>query len=69
MGYRFQRNGTTTLALWDYQSSSTTSIKIPTGGMQVCNWMGTCQNAISSASGSLTVTLGPSPVYLIGAGL
>jgi hypothetical protein len=55
MGYRFQRSGTTVLALHS-------------GSVQECNWMGNC-SSLTASNGSLSVTLGAAPVYLIGPGL
>jgi hypothetical protein len=69
IGYRFQRGGSTILALWDYQAaSSTVNIAIPAGGVEVCDWMGKCTTATSS-TGHLNVTVGGSPTYVIGPGL
>jgi hypothetical protein len=68
VGYRFQRNGTTVLALWDYQSAAS-SVNLPTPAetVQICDWMGNCTNTASS--GNLNVTLGAAPVYIIGKNL
>jgi hypothetical protein len=69
MGYRFQRDSTTILALWDYQAaSSTINIAVPSSGMRECDWMGNCSSQTGS-NGSLSVRLGAAPVYLIGRGL
>ena len=68
MGYRFQRNGTTILAIWDYQAGSSVSLPMPSESVKICGWMGNCRTATSS-SGSLKLSLGPSPTYVIGQGL
>ena len=68
MGYRFQRGTTTILVLWDYAAaSSTASFSVPPGGMQICNWMNNCRSITNG--GNMNVSLGPSPIYLIGQGL
>ncbi len=65
MGYRFQRNGTTILALWDYQAaSSTVNLAVSAQSVQICDWMGNCN--ITSSGGSLNLTLGASPIYVLG---
>jgi hypothetical protein len=69
MGYRFQRNSTTVLALWDYQAaSSAINLAVPVESIQICHWMANCTNATSS-SGSIGLTLGASPIYVVGHGL
>jgi hypothetical protein len=69
MGYRFTRNGTTILALWDYQAaSSTVNLAVAAQNIQICDWMDNCRTATSS-SGSINLTLGASPIYVIGQGL
>lgn len=69
MGYRFQRNGVIILALWDYQAASS-SINLPmlSGSVQICDWMGNCTTTEVNA-GSLKLSLGSSPTYVIGQGL
>jgi hypothetical protein len=70
MGYRFLRNGTTTLALWDYGAASST-VKLPVASgstVQLCDWMGNCSSTTGS-NGSLTLTLGAAPIYVIGQGI
>jgi hypothetical protein len=68
MGYRFQRNGTTILALWDYQAAtSTVNLAVPAETVQICDWMGNCSNTTST--GSINVNLGASPIYVVGQGL
>jgi len=69
MGYRFQRNGITVLALWDYQAaSSALNLAVPIESIQICDWMANCTNTTSS-SGSIGLTLGASPVCVVGHGL
>ncbi len=63
MGYRFQRNGTTILALWDYQAPSSSFTLPANGNFQTCDWMGNCT---PSSGGATTLTLGPAPTYVIG---
>lgn len=65
IGYRFERDGTTVLALWDYQSSSTVTLPISAATVKVCNWMGTCTTTAVSGK-KLTVNLGSSPIYILG---
>jgi len=66
MGYRFKRNGTTIVAIWDYKAaSSTVSLPVPSENIQICDWMGNCKTAASSG-GNIMVRLGSSPTYLIG---
>jgi hypothetical protein len=68
MGYRFERNGTAILTLWDYQAaSSSVTLPVPSESVQVCNWMGNCYTTASLTS--LKLSLGPSPTYIIGHGL
>ena len=68
MGYRFQRKGTTILALWDHQSaSSRVNLAVPAESIQICDWMGNCNT--TSSTGSLNLTLGASPIYVIGRGI
>jgi hypothetical protein len=68
LGYRFQRNGTTILALWDYQTTSAANLPVPNAGFQVCNWMGNC-TAATGSGGSINLTLSGAPTYLVGRGL
>jgi hypothetical protein len=69
MGYRFQRDSTTVLALWDYQAaSSALNLAVPIESIQICDWMANCTNTTSS-SGSIGLTLGASPIYVVGHGL
>jgi hypothetical protein len=67
MGYRFRRNGTTILALWDYQAASS-SLTLPagSGGAQICDWMGNCG---ATSSGAINLQLGAAPTYVIGQNL
>jgi len=65
LGYRFQRNGTTILALWDYQTTSNASLPVPNSGFQVCDWMGNC-SAATGSGGSIHLTLSGAPTYLVG---
>jgi hypothetical protein len=68
LGYRFKRNGTTILALWDYQaSSSALSLATPGGSAQVCDWMGNCSAAPSGAT--INLKLGAAPIYVMGRNL
>lgn len=68
LGYRFTRGGVNTVALWDYQAaSSALTLTTPAENLQVCDWMGNCTNITSS--GSLTLTLGAAPIYVIGQNL
>jgi hypothetical protein len=65
MGYKFTRGGVNTVALWDYAATSAFSLPVAAGTVvQVCTWMGNC-TAITS-TGTLTLTLGTEPQYLIG---
>jgi hypothetical protein len=69
MGYRFKRNVTTILVLWDYQAtSSSITLPVPDESIQICNWMGNCSTAANN-NGRLKLSLGPSPIYVIGQGL
>jgi hypothetical protein len=69
MGYRFQRNGTTILALWDYKaSSSSISLPVPAESIQICSWMGNCSTTTNGGD-SVKLSLGPSPTYVVGQGL
>jgi hypothetical protein len=65
LGYRFKRNDTTTLALWDYQASSS-ALSLATHGesVQICDWMGNCSTAPRSAT--INLQLGAAPTYVIG---
>ncbi len=68
IGYRFKRNGTTILALWDYMGTSTVNLTTPVGGnLQICDWMGNCNT--QNSTGSLSVNVGAAPIYIIGQGL
>ena len=68
MGYRFERNGTAILALWDYQAAgSTLNLPVPSESIKICNWMGNC---FSTASvNSIQLSLRSAPIYIIGPGL
>jgi hypothetical protein len=64
IGYRFYRGSTTIIAVWDWQaSSSTANVAIQAGTVQICDWMANCQSTTSS--GSLNLTLGASPTYIV----
>jgi hypothetical protein len=68
MGYRFERNGTAILALWDYQAAaSTVTLPVPAQSLQICNWMGNCFNTASVSS--ILLSLRAEPIYIIGQGL
>ena len=65
IGYRFKRNSTTILALWDYHAgSSSVTLTVPSVSVQVCSWMGNCSTR--PASSALLLNLGASPIYVIG---
>jgi hypothetical protein len=65
IGYRFKRNGTTILALWDYQeAASELSLPSPNEDVRICDWMGNCEAAASN--GTINLQLGPSPTYIVG---
>jgi hypothetical protein len=69
MGYRFQRNGTTILALWDYQAaSSSLSLAVTGANVQVCNWMNNCAS-VAVSDGRIKLSLGAAPVYVVGQNL
>jgi len=69
MGYRFKRNGTTIVALWDYKAaSSTVSLSVPDENIQICDWMGNCKTT-ASGGGKIAVKVGASPTYFIGQNL
>jgi hypothetical protein len=64
IGYSFQRGSTMIIAVWDWQaSSSTANVAVQAGTALVCDWMSNCVSTTSS--GSLNLTLGPSPTYII----
>jgi hypothetical protein len=68
VGYRFERNGTAILALWDYQAAaSTLTLPVPSESVQICNWMGNCFSTASVTS--ILLSLRASPIYIIGHGL
>jgi hypothetical protein len=68
MGYRFTRNGTTILALWDYKAtSSTTTVSTPSESVQVCDWMANCTTTMST--GTISLKLTSAPTYIVGANL
>jgi hypothetical protein len=67
MGYRFQRNGTTIVALWDYKGSSSVNLPTSGDGAHICDWMGNCYVS-SIANGVLKLSLGNAPIYVVGAG-
>jgi hypothetical protein len=63
-GYAFERAGKTTLALWNY-GDAPKDVSLPTGTKQVrvFDWMGNVK-VVNTTNGSLTVKLGPEPVYV-----
>jgi hypothetical protein len=64
LGYSFQRGSTAIIAVWDWQaSSSTANVAVAAGTVQICDWMANCQS--TTTSGSLHLTLGASPTYII----
>ena len=68
MGYRFERNGTAILALWDYQAAaSTLTLPVPSESVEICNWMGNCFSTASVTS--ILLSLRSAPIYIIGRGL
>jgi hypothetical protein len=68
MGYRFERNGTAILALWDYQAAaSTLTLPVPSESVEICNWMGNCFKTASVTS--ILLSLRSAPIYIIGHGL
>jgi hypothetical protein len=68
VGYRFERNGTAILALWDYQAAvSTVTLPVPAQSIEICNWMGNCFNTASVTS--ILLSLRAEPIYIIGHGL
>jgi hypothetical protein len=68
VGYRFERNGTAILALWDYQAAaSTVTLPVPSQSIEICNWMGNCFNTGSVTS--ILLSLRAEPIYIIGHGL
>jgi hypothetical protein len=68
IGYRFERNGTAILALWDYQAAaSTVTLPVPSQSLEICNWMGNCFNTASVTS--ILLSLRAEPIYIIGHGL
>lgn len=67
-GYRFDRAGRTTLALWERnEAPSTITLNVPAQTLQVCDWMANCSSR--ATNGTLTLNLGQAPVYVIGQGL
>ena len=67
LGYAFERDGQVTLALWDYgDKPRPVSVPIGVPRVTVYDWMGNPRPAVSPG-GSLTLTLGPEPVYVVGA--
>jgi hypothetical protein len=67
LGYIFERDGQITLALWDWgikPRKVTLPVGVPT--VTVYDWMGNPSSA-SSKNGMLDLTLGPDPVYVVGA--
>ena len=65
LGYAFERDGQTTLALWNYGDKAQ-DVTLPTGAkqVQVYDWMGKSQ-AVDTTNGKLTLKqLGPEPVYV-----
>jgi hypothetical protein len=69
MGYRFLRGETSILVLWDYHaSSSRVTLSVPNQSLQICDWMGNCKQT-SIASGTLNVSVGAEPIYIIGKSL
>ncbi len=68
MGYRFTRNGTTVLALWDYKAtSSTVDITTPSESVQVCDWMDNCST--TKSAGTISLKLTSAPTYIVGTNL
>jgi len=66
-GYAFERNGETTLALWNYGDQSR-DVTLPAGVKEVrlFDWMGNART-IATDKGQLTLKqLGPEPVYVAG---
>ena len=66
-GYAFERDGQTTLALWNYGDKAQ-NVTVPTGTrqVQVYDWMGNSQ-AVNTADEKLILKqLGPEPVYVTG---
>jgi hypothetical protein len=65
MGYRFTRNGTTILALWDYKAaSSNVSVATPSESVQVCDWMYNCTT--TKSAGTISLKLTSAPTYIVG---
>lgn len=65
-GYAFERSGQTTLVLWNY-GSELRDVTLPTGAKQVhvIDWMGN-ERVVDTPTRSLTLKLGPEPVYITG---
>jgi hypothetical protein len=42
-------------------------LSVPAGNVQICDWMGNCSTTTSN--GSISLSLGAAPVYVIGQGL
>jgi hypothetical protein len=67
LGYKFTNGAVKTVAVWDYLTTSNISIPA-SGAVQQCTWMGNCTPATISG-GNISLSLGPTPIYLIGPGL
>lgn len=65
-GYVFDKPGDTVLALWDYGTANR-EVSLPVGAntVQVYDWMGNSR-AVTTQGGTLTLKLGPEPVYVTG---
>ena len=67
LGYAFERDGQVTLALWDY-GDKPHPVSVPVGvpNVTVYDWMGN-PRPTASPGGSLALSLGPEPIYVVGA--
>ncbi len=65
-GYAFERDGEITLALWDWGGEKR-QVSMPAGvrSVKVYDWMGNATE-VQCPMGSLTVELGPEPIYVVG---
>ncbi len=67
LGYAFDCGGVVTLAVWDYgDKPRQVSIPVGTDQVTVYDWMGN-SHAQAAPGGSLSVSLGPEPTYIVGA--
>ena len=67
LGYAFERDGQVTLALWDYgDKPHPVSVPVGVSRVTIYDWMGN-PRPTSSPGGSLALSLGPEPVYVVGA--